>query len=131
MDELKPGERKHETATLFINLCRAIPQGRMRELTRELSHLEVPLDDRRKGYATQLMHNVCTEADLQGKTLLVFVQPFGDIELSRTQLRDWYARLGFMVIQEDPCMMARLPGGTPRTVKPLTQAVGMAIEAMY
>jgi N-acetylglutamate synthase-like GNAT family acetyltransferase len=121
---MKTGNRKEGSAELRIRQCSAFPPH-MRERTRELCNLEVPADEQNKGAATALMHKVCHEADEAGMTLVVFVNPFGDnIALSRTQLREWYAkRFGFQVIQDDPCLMARLPGSTPPVMKlnPITK----------
>lgn len=108
-------ELKHETATCRISVCTAIPQH-MQGQTRELTKLHVPVEDRRKGYATALMHLACSQADQTNITLILWVNPFGDMDLSKTQLRDWYARFGFIEIQEDPCLMARMPGSTPRSL---------------
>lgn len=96
----------------------------MRKQTRELSALEVAPSSRNKGHATSLVFDVCAEADEHNITLVLFVQPFGDIELSKGQLADWYAkRFGFAPIQADPLLMARMPGSTPRTLNPIAQAV--------
>lgn len=116
------GDRHRESATVRLSVCKAIPE-RMRHETRELSAMHVPAADRRKGYATTLLQDVCQEADAHGKTLLVFVKPYGDIEMSKTQLGDWYAKFGFQVIQEQPCLMARLPGSNPRRLSPITRAI--------
>lgn len=79
-------------------------RGRMREL----SALTVDQAQRGTGCATALLKSVCADADKAGVLLLVVVEPFGDAPLSVEQLRDWYARHGFKVIQEAPAVvMAR------------------------
>lgn len=101
----------------------------MRTQTRELSALEVPVESRRAGHATALMHDVCSEADEAGITLVLFVQPFNDPDMSRAQLAAWYARsFGFVPIQAEPMLMARMPGSTPRMLTGIAQAVAETLQ---
>lgn len=125
---MTPGLRTLGEATLTIGVCRALPPE-MRPQTRELSGLEVPPESRGEGQASALMHQVCDEADAAGITLVLFVQPFNDPDMGRAQLIDWYAkRFGFMPIQADPPLMARMPGSTPRTLSPVSKAVTEAFH---
>lgn len=105
----------HESASVMVGVCTAIPEW-MRAHTLELSKLHVPEEDRRKGYASALLKLVCEQADATGKTLLLTVKPYDDMSLSGEQLRDWYARFGFIEIQVEPCLMARMPGSGPRAL---------------
>ena len=59
--------------------------------------------------------------------LVLWPQPYGDdIAMSRDQLQAWYEReFGFAVVQPEPLMMARQPGGTPRLLR-----LNPVIEAM-
>ena len=129
MDDVNPmpsGERKVGYATCRVRQCNALPH-RMREKTREIVELEVPAAEQGKGYATSLMHKVCREADKAGIVLLLTPQPYGDnTNLSKSYLMSWYeARFGFQTIQQEPTLMARMPGSTPRllALNPVTDAL--------
>lgn len=125
---MNPGLRTLGNATLTIGVCKALPPE-MRPQTRELSGLSVPIESRRTGHATALMHDVCCEADEANITLVLFVQPFDDPDLGRTQLAEWYSRrFGFMPIQADPLLMARMPGSTPRYLTSVAKAVAEAVQ---
>ena len=93
-----------------------LPDG-LGRMVLAVSHVETAAAHRGNGDATALMGDVCRAADDAGQALLIHVQPFGDIELSRQQLAAWYARLGFVEIQFDPLMMAR-PPRAPREFAP-------------
>lgn len=116
---MKNGQRTHGAASLIVDDCRALPT-KMRPVTREISHVHTPAEHQGKGDATELLHQVCREADLTGITLVLWPQPYGDdIALSRAQLIDWYSkRFGFVQIQPDPPLMARMPGATPHYLTP-------------
>lgn len=91
---------------------------------REITELEVPSTEQRKGYGTTLLHAVCREADSQKFVLMLAPQPFGDhIAMSKGELAQWYhMEFGFQQIQAEPLLMARMPGTTPArklTLKPL------------
>ena len=121
------GERSVGPARCRVRRCVALPLH-LRSTTRELVNLEVPFAEQGKGYATSLVHKVCREADAAGLVLVLSPQPFGDnMNLSKQQLEDWYARsFGFQVIQTTPMtLMARAPGATPRmlTLNPVTEAL--------
>lgn len=125
---MNSGPRLLGEARLTIGECKALP-AHMRVSTRELSALEVPAESRKSGQASALMHEVCQEADDTGITLVIFVQPFGQFDLSRTQLAEWYAkRFGFVPIQSDPLLMARIPGSTPRHLTPLADAASQVVH---
>lgn len=100
------------SASCVVGICSALP-GWMQEQTLEVSRVHVPEEDRRKGYATALLKHVCEQADGTNKTLILTVEPY-EPEMSLEQLRDWYARFGFVEIQVEPCLMARMPGSGPR-----------------
>lgn len=117
MDELT-GRRRHLTATCNLIVSNALPLG-MRRNVRELNDLHVPEEDRRKGYASQLLHDICREADEHGLLLILVADD--------VQLAGWYSRWGFQPINAQPILMARMAGATPRTLKPITKA----IEALH
>jgi hypothetical protein len=101
----------------------------MRDGIRELTKLETPVEHRKNGDATALLHAICDEADTQRLVLLLHVEPFGDADMGSSQLEAWYEKFGFMVIQPEPKLMARMVGATPRLLNPVTAAVGRAIES--
>ncbi len=120
------GKRRYGEASLELRISKALP-AHMRDKTRELRNLQTPVEHRKQGKATFLMDCVTEEADDNGITLVLWPAPYGDIDLGRSQLRDWYARRwGFQEIQAEPLMMARMPGSTPRRLNPLAQAMNEA-----
>jgi ribosomal protein S18 acetylase RimI-like enzyme len=129
MDELKqmkPGTRMHGPASLRLSYNTTVP-AHMRGGLLELSHLIVPEQHRRQGYASMLMQKVCAEADRAGKVLMLSVRPYDVIGMDAGQLQEWYGRFGFDVIQQNPTLMAR-PAGAPQkfTPKPLAFSIAMA-----
>jgi len=117
---MKTGTRFHQNASCKITFCAAIP-NQLRAKTREVSCVDVPENLRKQGMATQLLKNVCDEADAGKIILLLFVKPFGgNPSMDKEQLIEWYAnKFGFAVIQTKPSiMMARMPFATPGYFKP-------------
>ena len=132
---MQTGSRRVGPASLRVrqsNAFNALPMH-MRGGLREITSVEVPADQQRKGYATTLMHKVCLEADDVGMVLVLWPNPFGEhIAMSRGQLVDWYAReFGFALIQSEPVLMARMPGSTLRVLAltPLVDAVARGLAA--
>lgn len=105
------GPRGYHSARLTIALPVGVPEH-MRGGMRELMSLEVPAEDRRQGLATTLMERTASEADGAGIVLFIHVQPF-DEGLTLDQLEAFYAKFGFVVIQERPRLMARQPKRNP------------------
>lgn len=71
----------------------------------------------RKGHATALMCDVCGEADAANFMLILEARPFGN-GMSQEQLEKWYQGFGFWVIeQEGPRLMARMPNSTPTVMQ--------------
>lgn len=110
---MKLGEREKDGATLQINICQAIPP-KLRVETREISDVHVPAKQRKTGLGSALMHQVCDEADSGNITLLLTCS---------NELRRWYARFGFIVLQDNIGLLARMPGSTPRTLTPINKAI--------
>ena len=124
---MNTGPRSVGPAKLRVRQCPALPPA-LQKTTREIVNLETTFAEQGKGYATTLMHKVCREADAAGLVLVLSPQPWGDnMNLSKQQLEDWYARsFGFHTIQESPMvLMARMVNGTPKMMelKPLTEAI--------
>jgi hypothetical protein len=126
------GERTVGAARLKLSMPQVARSDVAFKNLRELSQLEVPSTEQRKGYATTLVHSVCREADQHGIVLMLAPQPFGDnIAMSMSELRDWYANeFGFMEFQSQPLLMARLPGSTPgkMQLRPLSASMYRAIK---
>lgn len=79
--------------------------ARMREGIREI--IDVRSESRGKGHATKLLHNVCTEADVDRKVLMLQVKKF-DEGMDEDKLLKFYSRFGFTTIQTEPVtLMAR------------------------
>lgn len=117
------GAKTFGNASCKLSTTKQLPVD-MREHVVQLSHLYCDPEHRGQGDATELVSMVCREADDANKTLLVHVQPYGEIELSRSQLSEWYAKhFGFTPIQAEPLLMARMPGSTPRTLTPIAEAI--------
>jgi hypothetical protein len=124
---MKTGDRSVGPAKLRVRQCPALPPA-LQKTTRELVNVETPFAEQGKGYMTTLIHKVCREADAANIVLVLTPQPYGDnINLSKQQLEEWYARsFGFHVIQREPMtLMARMVNGTPQALQltPITEAL--------
>jgi hypothetical protein len=124
---MKTGPRSVGAASLRIRQCPALPPA-LQKTTREIVNVETPFAEQGKGYMTTLIHKVCREADAANLVLVLTPQPYGDnINLSKQQLEEWYARsFGFHVIQREPMtLMARMVNGTPKMMEltPITEAL--------
>jgi N-acetylglutamate synthase-like GNAT family acetyltransferase len=98
---MRPGQRQLASASVLISLTDAVPVA-MRAKVREVSHVFVPAEDRRKRLATALMNLVCQEADANGITLILTVDPYDTGGPTAQQLQDWYALFGFRELQDSP-----------------------------
>lgn len=105
---MRPGRRELWAASVMIGISQAVPQ-RMQAGTREVSHLHVPFAQRRKHLGTALLNLVCQEADANSITLLLIAQPYDEGGPDESQLLAWYARFGFLELQDTPkgMMMVR------------------------
>lgn len=103
---MTPGLRQHKHASLRIAIAEGLPEE-MRDTTREI--LSVHSDDPRKGHATALLHEVCTEADKWWITLILCPRKFDD-GMDDAKLIPFYERFGFALIQTEPApLMVRSP----------------------
>ncbi len=59
-----------------------------------ITRVIVPVESRRRGYGSQLMEQVCEDADDDGVTLTLEPQPYTN-SMSVDQLIAWYAKFGF------------------------------------
>ena len=97
---MRLGKRQLGAASCHLGPCDALP-AHMRDVV-EVSDVFVPEWHRRKGIASRLMQQVCADADAFGKVLMLMID--GD-----DWLPAWYAQFGFVVIQNNPILMARQP----------------------
>jgi GNAT superfamily N-acetyltransferase len=109
---MNQGLRTYRSASCRIAIATGLPEE-MREAVREI--VSVYAGNQGKGHAKALMWEVCTEADQWWVTLLIQVCPFDD-GMTLEQLKRFYRGFGFREIQDEPCLMARLPE-TPRIVR--------------
>lgn len=102
---MKTGERTNASASVKVGYSQVV-SSHLRGHLRELSHLHST--EQGKGHARELMRNLFEEADKDEITLMVTVHPYED-GLTGEQLEDWYTRMGFFELQDDPKIMIRLP----------------------
>lgn len=98
---MKPGTLTLGNASLHIGYSGLIPPNQ-RGFVREITCFNVPEEHRGKGEGTELLQDVCEQADIKGLTLIIIA------DTPRLQL--FYARHGFMTIQDEPViLMMRKP----------------------
>jgi GNAT superfamily N-acetyltransferase len=97
---MKPGKRQLGPCTLKLTYSQIIPAN-LRGGLLEVSQLKTDEAHQRKGYATRLLDEVCTEAD-DSRTVLVIMPDTDSLEL-------FYGRFGFEPVQRNPVIMARAP----------------------
>ncbi len=117
---MRPGRRELGVASVKISISDAVPVH-MKGAIREVSHLHVPTEHRRKHLGTALLNLICQEADANRVTLLLIVQPFDEGGPDEDQLIDWYTLFGFKTLQDSPTgtVMARqvqIPNRVKRAV---------------
>lgn len=121
---MRPGIRQLSSASITVSLTDAVPV-RMRDKVREVSHVYVPPGDRRQRLATALMNLVCQEADANGITLLLTVEPYDTSGPTADELQNWYALFGFRDLQDSPAgkIMARQVHNPCRIARVVHQAM--------
>lgn len=100
---MKTGTVELGNASIHIGYSQVVPPNQ-RGHARELTEFCVPDEHRGKGEGTNLLSEICREAD--EKHLLLI------ISADTKRLEDFYARFGFVTIQRDNViLMARKPMG--------------------
>lgn len=98
---MKTGIYTNGGASCKVSYCQAISphlRGGLLEITR----LETKEIDRNKGHASALIENVCNNADINRKILLIMPDPDG-LVMGKDELTRWYIRrFGFELLQEQP-----------------------------
>jgi hypothetical protein len=74
-----------------------------------VKNLQVPIEHRRKGLASQLLKQLGKEADATQIALILECRPFDDSEIDADSLEALYKRHGFIKIQDEPKLMTRIP----------------------
>lgn len=62
---------------------------------------------RGKGHGSQLLRNICRDADSEGINLSLISEPFGIVSLSSQDLFSFYSRYGFVRIGNTKQMIRR------------------------
>ena len=100
---MKTGTVELGNASIHINYSQIVPANQ-RGHARELTEFCVSEEHRGKGEGTNLLSEICREADEKGILLLMAAD--------NKRLEDFYARFGFVTIQQDNViLMARKPMG--------------------
>lgn len=103
---MRYGVRTKGHASLKVGVAKALPQH-MRGSILEVSHVRTEPEYRNQGEAKMLMLDVCLDADVDEKFLLVLVEPDSDSPMDLEALTNWYASIGFAPIQAEPLLMVR------------------------
>ena len=83
-------------------------------------------DARKQGFATDLMLEICNDANIEGCVLMLNPKPFGRVGLEN--LVPFYERFGFDVIQRNPILMARMPQIYKTRLSAIAGAVSEAVR---
>jgi GNAT superfamily N-acetyltransferase len=97
---MKTGTLQLGNASLHLGYPQIVP-GDLRGFAREITEFYVPEEFRGKGEGTELLKDVCEQAD-QNKILLVLIA-------DTLKLAMYYERFGFVAIQKEPMLMVRSP----------------------
>lgn len=105
---MTPGKRTLGPASCVVEAS-SIVRRALRDGLREVSFIHVPAEYRGQGHGRALLDMLTLEADEDGTTLFVNVDPYDDGPLDRDALKAWYERFGFTEFQAEPLLMARVP----------------------
>ena len=98
---MKPGTVTLGNASLYIGYTQIVPPNK-RGLAREITNFHVDAEHRGKGEGTELLNDVCSQADNEGLLLLIMADT--------PRLESYYKRFDFVTIQADNViLMARQP----------------------
>jgi N-acetylglutamate synthase-like GNAT family acetyltransferase len=105
---------KNEHAKATVKASNTLPAGVL-----EISNVFTEPVYRKQGYATELIKQITDAAD-ESKTVLAL--------MCKAELTRWYARFGFVTIQQKPILMARMPQIFKVNMKPIAQATDKAVN---
>jgi len=97
---MKTGTIQLGNASMHIGYPQIVP-GNLRGHAREITEFYVPEEFRGKGEGSELMKDVCEEADAKNILLVLIADT--------VKLAMYYERFGFIAIQKDPMLMIRAP----------------------
>lgn len=98
---MSPGTLTLGNASLHVGYS-GIIEPHQRGLVREITEFFVPEEHRGNGEGTALLDDVCSQADINGLMLIIIADT--------PRLQSFYARHGFMTIQDEPViLMMRMP----------------------
>ena len=97
---MKTGTIQLGNASLHLGYPQIVP-GNLRGFAREITEFYVPEEFRGKGEGTELLKDVCEQAD-EKNILLVLIA-------DTQKLGMFYERFGFSAIQKEPVLMIRAP----------------------
>ena len=100
---------KNEHAKATVKPSATLPEGVV-----EISNVFTDPAYRKQGYATELIKQITDAAD-ESKTVLAL--------MCKAELTRWYARFGFVTIQQKPILMARMPQIFKVTMTPIAKAI--------
>lgn len=106
MDGRMKTDWSNEYASLRLAMNPELPAHMDR--VREVVNVWTDTEHRMQGYATELMKQVCEEADCENMILILQPKPF-DKNISKEKLIAFYKRFNFVKTQENPVLMARAP----------------------
>jgi GNAT superfamily N-acetyltransferase len=101
---MKPGTYTSGHASCKLRYSQAVPanlRGRLLEVTR----LFTPEQHRGKGHATKLIEKLARYADADRITLLLMPKPYGESAPDVFALLQFYARHGFIELQDKPVIL--------------------------
>jgi len=99
---MKLGTIQLGNASLHIGYPQIVP-GNLRGFAREITEFHVPEEFRGKGEGSELLKEVCEQAD-QYDIMLILIADTQKLAL-------YYGRFGFEPIQQEPILMVRKPYG--------------------
>lgn len=105
---MEPGTRTNGPAGLQLVRMAGIDESVTKGLL-EVKSVKTVKTQRRQGHASSLMALLCKEADADGTILVLTPEQFDNGPIGTQQLKGWYERFGFAVIQEKPVLMCRDP----------------------
>lgn len=105
---MQPGTRTDGPASLELVRMAGI-DGSVTSGLLEVKSVHTAKTQRRQGHASSLLNLLCKEADESGTILVLTPAQFDNGPIGTQQLKSWYAKFGFEVIQEKPVLMCRDP----------------------
>lgn len=74
-----------------------------------IRNLYVPKEHRKKGLAKKLLSQLGKEADQAQVGLIIECRPYEEGSIDEKSLESMYKRQGFVILQQEPKLMVRIP----------------------